>query len=145
MRFTKLKKRKEKKIMKQQNLKTIFKRGMALVLSVILCFALCACGDNNTPVEDDYEALDGLNVGGAQGDSGNGDDNATGSSGGNSTSSGGGNSTSSGGGNSGGNGGSTTSQNNDYLNNIPKKLQGTTVTFAAWGDGLVDYRHIGSY
>lgn len=112
--------------MKQQNLKTIFKRGIALVLSVILCFALCACGDNNTPVEDDYEALDGLNVGGAQGDSGNGDDNATGSSGGNSTSSGGDN--------SGGNGGSTTNQNNDYLNNIPKKLQGTTVTFAAWGD-----------
>lgn len=90
---------------------------MALLLAVVMCVSLCACGESNTPVEDDYDALGGLNVGGAQGgDNNSGTGNGTGN------------------GNASGNGGGTANQSNSYLNNIPKKLQGTTVTFAAWGD-----------
>lgn len=110
--------------MKQQNFKTIFKRGIALVLSVVLCFALCACGDKGGSSEltigdgDDYAGLGEMAVGDA---TGNGDtDDATDSSNSNDD----GSSSSS----------STVNTNNDWLNDIPKKLQGTTVTFAVWGD-----------
>lgn len=110
--------------MKQQNFKTIFKRGMALILSVVLCFALCACGDKGGSSEltigdgDDYAGLGEMAVGDA---TGNGDtDDATDSSNSNDD----GSSSSSG----------TVNTNNDWLNDIPKKLQGTTVTFAVWGD-----------
>ena len=78
---------------------------MALLLAMVMCVSLCACGGGGES-DDDYAGLGGLDVGGAQGGSGN----------------------------SGSGNGGTVNQNNDYLKEIPKKLQGTTVTFAAWGD-----------
>lgn len=81
---------------------------ISLVLALVMCLSLCACGGGEK--DDDYAGLGGLNVGGQQGNSGNG------------------------GSGDGGSGDSKFETDTTYLDNIPKSLQGTTVTFAAWGD-----------
>lgn len=42
---------------------------ISLVLALVICLSLCACGGEK---EDDYAGLGGLDVGGATGNSGNG-------------------------------------------------------------------------
>lgn len=75
---------------------------LAILLAMVMCISLCACGGDSG--NDEYDGLGGLDVGGATGD---GDD---------------------------GDGGGTVNPNNGYLDDIPTELQGTTVTFAVWGD-----------
>ena len=106
----------------------IVMRLMALVLSLVMCFSLGACGSTDTgstPDSGDGDVYDDL--GGDIGFDGtvSGDENGSAD-----------------GGNSGGGFENEISQSSrqDIFKNIPKKLKGTTVTFAHWGDeGGVEY------
>lgn len=94
-------------------------RVMALLMVAVFCFSLTACGKNGTSSEivigddDDYEGVDNVAINGGQ-DDGNGnttddDDNSIGT-------------------------GKVNEAAEAWIKTIPKNLQGTTVTFAAWGD-----------
>ena len=87
-------------------------RLLALMLALVMCFSLGACGDKNNGNNDDaYGDLGGdINFDGTV--SGEGNVNADGSFGGE----------------------ISQSSRQDVFKNIPKKLKGTTVTFAHWGD-----------
>ena len=109
-------------------------RIFALLLSLVLCFSMAACGgSDDTSSKTQSEAtgdidelggdisFDGGNTNGdSTDDSSNGDSNDANQN--NQT-------------NDGSFGGETTSESRlDVFNNIPKNLRGTTVTFAHWGD-----------
>lgn len=104
--------------MKRQDLSKLLIRGISVLLTFALCFLLCACGNGDSSEiaigdEDEYAGLGDLTASGPNGDQ---NDSLNGGSNGGSGSSG------------------KVNTNNDYLKKIPKKLQGTTVTFAVWGD-----------
>ena len=133
--FHKTKKRKEKKIMKQQIFKQNILRVLALCLCIVMCFTLGACGSKENTSEltigdgDDYEGIGDLTVGDAMGNS-NTDSNENTDSGSNTNKNDGSNTNKNDGSNANGN----SNTNSSWTDNIPKSLQGTTVTFAAWGD-----------
>ena len=87
-------------------------RLLALMLALVMCFSLGACGDKDTGNNDEaYGDLGGdINFDGTV--SGEGNVNSDGSFGGE----------------------ISQSSRQDIFKNIPKKLRGTTVTFAHWGD-----------
>ena len=109
-------------IMKQRNFKQNILRILVLCLCIVMCFTLGACGGKNNTSEltigdgDDYEGIGDLTVGDDTGNSGNANETDDKNSGGSSNSSG------------------KVNPDNSWINDIPKSLQGTTVTFAAWGD-----------
>lgn len=116
--------------MKKMNLKQSILRLLAVVLCVAICFTLGACGGDKPESDitvgdgDEYVDLGEMTVGDGTKDNntdsnestdkGTDTDYETGSNA-NSTS-------------------TTENGKNDYLKNIPQKLQGSTVTFAVWGD-----------
>ena len=99
-------------------------------LVACMCVSLGACGKKSTSseenVEDDYNLLDNVDVDDQGASRGNG-------------------TTASDGGGSGGKSGDA-GASNAYLNAIPEKLKGTTVTFAVWGDeNAEEYAKVAKY
>ena len=101
-------------------------RLLALLLAMVMCFTLCACGSKDTestPVSKEEESFDDLGgditfegtVSGAEED-GNASDGSTGGS------------------DTAFEGEISQSSRLDVFKNIPKKLRGTNVTIAHWGD-----------
>lgn len=116
-----------KKTMKQRNFKQNILRVLALCLCVVMCFTLGACGSENNTSElvigdgEEYEGIGGLEGGEVTGNDAAGNKDNSGN---NSNK-----------GSAGDSGTSDKGNSNDaWLKDIPKELQGTTVTFAVWGD-----------
>lgn len=113
--------------MKNVGLKQLFVRVIAIAIALVMCITLGACGSKDTSSEialgeedGEYEALDGMDDDGSGTDA---DGTVSGSKSGTTSKS-----------TATGKGGSTTTANTDWIKDIPKKLQGTTVNFAVWGD-----------
>lgn len=146
--------------MKQNFSKQNVLRLLALALCIVMCFTLGACGNSSAASEltvgdsDEYVGFDEMNVGdstqgntsnngtnSATGDtssSNNGGNNANNATSNNSSSNANNGNNANNGGNANNNtnngGNNSTSAGDEFLKQIPQKLQGTTVTFAVWGD-----------
>ena len=109
--------------MKGQILRGNIFRVIALMLCVVMCFALCACDNSSTTTseiiigdDDEYEGVGDVTINVDQdGSSRDGDKAGTD-------------------GKSSGSTGKVNQATEAWIKTIPSKLQGTTVTFAAWGD-----------
>ena len=114
----------ERKIkIKKENVLQLLIRALCIALAVVMCIILGACGSKDTSSEialgeedGEYEALDGMDD---EGSGTNADGMISGSNSGTTSKS---------------TGTSKTTANTDWINDIPKKLQGTTVNFAVLGD-----------
>ncbi len=126
---------------------------LAMMLSVLMVFAVAGCGGGETASGgDDADASGGVLVGfdddvsGVQGTASG--DTGSGSTGGNGGGNGG--TTNNGGGNGGGNTGPNANHNvdanmqgSDPFANVPSNLKGTKVVFAQWGDeGASEYQKV---
>ncbi len=124
-------------------------KPMALLLALAMSFSLVGCKNGNTSSDSSDEVVGGAlvdfddeTVTGGEGDATDGN----GTTGGNTT---GGNGTTGGNETTGGNGGGTTvekpvdTSGKDPFASIPKRLKGTTVTFAHFGDeGAAEYEKV---